>query len=142
MASSNGTTVPIVFIHGWKASVLVDKNTGVEKFNYAFSHLLGLGGPTLDLPMEWEQDGQQAYDDMIASHPCGNVSCLCGTVELAQLYGPLLRHLAGRRGAEHVHPFAYDWRRELAETSRNFETFLKEIATRYGGAKPQGIRDI
>lgn len=135
MATSSGeSTTPIVFIHGWKASVLIDKNTGEEKFNYAFSDLIGLSsGPTLDLPMEWEtnNDGRQAHDDMVASRPCRDVSCLCGTVKLAQLYGPILTHLATKVGHENVHTFAYDWRRELDETSRNFESFLENIQKKY-----------
>ncbi len=59
--TNESPAVPIVFIHGWKASVLVDKNTGMERFNYALPYLLGLGGPVLDLPMEWEEeDGSSA----------------------------------------------------------------------------------
>eukprot|EP00956_Cyclotella_meneghiniana_P001816 scaffold1997_cov79-Cyclotella_meneghiniana.AAC.1 len=144
--SGSNTTIPIVFIHGWKASVLVDKNTRDEKFNYAFPHLLGLGGPSLHLPMEWEEDEttgmkRQAYDDMVASHPTHDVSCLCGSIKLAKLYGPLLDHLAKKRGNENVHCFAYDWRRELTETSHKFEAFLEGIRSQYSktGVLPQVI---
>lgn len=144
MTAAPEVIVPIVFIHGWKASVLIDKNTHEEKFNYAFCHLLGLDGPTLDLPMEWEQQ-HQAYDDMIASHPCRDVSCLCGTIKLAQLYGPLLNHLKTQRSGSgsgpdnNVHTFAYDWRRELSETSTNFEIYLEGIQSQYNGITPQVI---
>ncbi|KAL9191569.1 hypothetical protein ACHAXT_001275 [Thalassiosira profunda] len=123
----------IVFIHGWKASVLVDAKTGAEKFNYAFSHLLGFGGNVLELPMERDAGGGQLHDDLVASEPTRNIECLCGSVTLAELYGPLLDHLAHKRKRD-VRAFAYDWRRELGETSQKLEAFLEDVKRETGRA--------
>ena len=51
---------PVVFIHGWKASVLADKRTGKNEFDYTFGVVTGLAAdPQIELPMEWDSDGNQ-----------------------------------------------------------------------------------
>lgn len=129
---------PLVFIHGWKASILVDKNSGSAEFAYAFSHILfGIGGDVIDLPMERDASGKQLEDNLVASEPFRYVSCACGTVKLASLYGPLLEHLEKSRGRD-VRPFAYDWRRDLTETEAKFETFLEGVKADTG-KEPQVV---
>jgi len=119
---------PIVFIHGWKASVLVSKKTGAVAFDFTLDRFLGLTpGNVLDLPMQWDPaTDQQLHDDLEASHPMTYVKCLCGTVKLLPVYGPLLEHL--RASGRDVREFAYDWRRDLAETSAAAEAFLRAVA--------------
>jgi len=128
---------PIVFIHGWKASVLVDRITGEEKFNYRLAQLLGFGdNDFLSLPMEWDKDGNQVKDNLEASKPCHNVKAFCGCATLAELYGPLLEHLKKSRD---VHTFTYDWRRSLDETALAFEKFIETVKYTSLGRAPQVI---
>lgn len=116
---------PVVFIHGWKASVLADKNTGKDEFDYTLGIMLGLAkDPSLELPLEWDSDGNQVKDNLIATEPCHSATCMCRMVKLGDIYGPLLDHLEKTRD---LHVFAYDWRVCLDETAANFTKFLINI---------------
>lgn len=126
MSTADSDLPPLVFIHGWKASILASKSTGKVQFDYTFDRLLGVtAGDVLELPMQWDSDGRQTRDDLEASHPTYDVKGLCGMLTLAQLYGPILKHL--RKEGRDVKEFAYDWRRDLDETSLSFEAFLEAV---------------
>lgn len=127
---------PVVFIHGWKASVLADKHTGKDEFNYTLGVVTGLAtDPSIELPMEWESNGNQVKDNLVATEACHSAACMCGMVKLGDIYGPVLDHLEKTRD---LHVFAYDWRLCLDETAANFTKFLinvKEIT----GQAPQVV---
>ena len=80
--------------------------------------------PALKLPLEWDTDGHQVKDNLIATEPCHSATCLYGLVKLGNIYGPVLDHL---RKTRDLHVFAYDWRRCLDETAANFEKYLVEV---------------
>jgi hypothetical protein len=127
---------PVVFIHGWKASILADSKTGKDEYNMTLPVLLGLAkDPALDLPLEWDNDDNQVKDNIIATEPISDVKCMCGTVKLADVYGPFIQHVEKTRD---LHIFAYDWRRCLDETAASFEQFLVEVKTSTG-QEPQVI---
>lgn len=127
---------PVVFIHGWKASVLADKHTGKDEFNYTLGVVTGLAtDPSIELPMEWESNGHQVKDNLVATEACHSAACFCGMVKLGDIYGPMLDHLEKTRD---LHVFAYDWRLCLDETAATFTKFLinvKEIT----GQTPQVV---
>mmetsp|Transcript_26151 Transcript_26151/g.31650 ORF Transcript_26151/g.31650 Transcript_26151/m.31650 type:complete len:387 (-) Transcript_26151:239-1399(-) len=129
---------PVVFIHGWKASILADHRTGEEKFNLSLSQCLGLGqDPDLTIPLQWDESGNQVKDELIATEPVSKVTCLCNRVTIANVYGPLIERLKATRTFE---MFTYDWRRCLDEASSLFETFLETaIKNDFGGQAPQVI---
>jgi len=132
---------PVVFVHGWKASVLVDCTTRQPKFDYNFRELItGRGGRgVLELPLEWDTvSGRQVTDNLVASHPCYDVKA-CGCLTIGKIYKPLISHLEEKYGFEKVHLFAYDWRRELDEHSHNLEAFLQDVAAKHEGQKPQVV---
>ena len=127
---------PVVFIHGWKASVLADKHTGKDEFNYTLGVVTGLAAdPSIELPMEWESNGNQVKDNLIATEACHSAACLCGMVKLGDIYGPVLDHLEKTRD---LHVFAYDWRLCLDETAANFTKFLISVKETTGQA-PQVV---
>lgn len=116
---------PLVFIHGWKASVLADKNTGKAEFDYTLPICLGLvKDPAIELPLEWGSDGNQVKDNLIATEPCHSATCMCRMIKIGKIYGPMLDHLEKTRD---LHVFAYDWRCCLDETATKFEKFLIEV---------------
>ena len=116
-------TPPVVFIHGWKASVLVDKNTSRPEFDYTLGTLLGLTrDPALELPLEFDSNGHQVKDNLVATEPCHSAR-FCG-IKLGDIYGPLLDYLEENRD---FRPFAYDWRRPLGETAASFREFLQQV---------------
>lgn len=126
---------PVVFIHGWKASVLVDKKSEKVEYDYTLGMVLGIArDPALELPLEWESDGAQVRDNLVAARACHSATGPCG-IKLSDVYGPVLDHLAARRD---LHIFTYDWRRCLAETGTAFEDFLGEVAKKTG-KKPQVV---
>lgn len=94
--------------------------------------------PSLALPQEWDprDGGRQVEDNLVATEPCHSASCLCGTVKLGDIYGPLLDHLERTRD---LHVFAYDWRRCLDETARLFEEFVAGVGEAAGGRAPQVV---
>jgi len=124
---------PVVFVHGWKASTLIDRKTQKEKYNLSLSQLLGFGDDTiLSMPLEFDKDGNQINDTLEPGEPLTEVKCCCDTITLANLYGPMIRHCQKTRD---FHTFVYDWRRCLDETRSKFETFLES----FSGEKPQVI---
>ena len=116
---------PVVFIHGWKASVLADKHTGKHEFDYTLGVVTGLAAdPQIELPMEWDSDGNQVKDNLVATEACHSATCMCRMVKLGDIYGPLLDHLEKNHD---LHVFAYDWRLCLDETAANFTKFLIHV---------------
>lgn len=140
-AKSATTLPPVVFVHGWKASVLVDRTSRQTKFDYNFVELItGRGGRgVLELPMEWDvANGRQVTDNLEASHPCYEVKA-CACITVGNIYKPLIRLLEDAYGSDKVHMYAYDWRRELNEHSQNLEVYLQDVAAMHGGQKPQVV---
>ena len=65
---------PVVFIHGWKASVLADKNTGKDEFSYTLGVVSGMAkDPKLELPMEWDSDGNQVKECRRSKIECSDM---------------------------------------------------------------------
>lgn len=115
----------MVFIHGWKASVLADKHTGGNEFDYTLGVITGLAAdPSIELPMEWDSSGNQLKDNLIATEACHSATFMCRTVKIGDIYGPLLDHIEKTRD---LHVFAYDWRFCLDETAANFTKFLISV---------------
>lgn len=142
---------PIVFVHGFKGSVLIDKDSGEEIFTYdnkLWQFVSGCGGGGIaDLPMEWENnDGmneidntnnrnnntnnnnnnikRQLRDNLVPGQISYNVKAFSGCCVIRRFYGPLIKHL--EKSGREVHLFLYDWRRELDETSQKLERFLEK----------------
>ena len=128
---------PVVFVHVWKASELVDCTTRQPKFDFDFRELItGQGGRgLLELPFEWDTvSGRQVTDNLVASHPCYDIKA-CGCLTIGQIYTPLISHLEEKYGFKTVHLFAYDWHRQLDEHSHNLEAFLQDVAAKHESKK-------
>jgi len=108
-------TIPLVFIHGLKGSVLKD-DAGYTYFINLWQGL-GCSSPQLALPLEWE-DGKQKTDKLHASEIFHSIAWL-------PVYGPFLTYINGL--ARSTYTFPYDWRRDLNETTERFQNFLREI---------------
>ena len=137
--TSSALLPPLVFIHGWKASVLTNKHTNKDEFDYTLGKCLGISSdPDLELPLELETDGTQVKDDLIPTSACHSATAdlICVKLKVAPIYGPLLDHLHKTRD---LHVFAYDWRMCLDETVAKFEQFLLDVTQRCDGQAPQVI---
>lgn len=115
--------------------MLADEKTGKNEFDYTLPMCLGLVNPKIELPLEWDSNGYQVKDNLIATEPCHSATCLCGTMKIADIYGPLMDHLKETRD---LHIFAYDWRYCLDETALKFEKFLAEVKETTG-QRPQVV---
>ena len=94
--TSSALLPPLVFIHGWKASVLTNKHTNKDEFDYTLGKCLGItSDPDLELPLELENDGTQVKDDLIPTSACHSATAdlICVKLKVAPVDGPLLDHL-------------------------------------------------
>eukprot|EP01118_Nematostelium_gracile_P010375 TRINITY_DN3566_c0_g1_i2.p1 TRINITY_DN3566_c0_g1~~TRINITY_DN3566_c0_g1_i2.p1 ORF type:complete len:278 (-),score=44.02 TRINITY_DN3566_c0_g1_i2:302-1084(-) len=111
--------VPIVFIHGMKGGSLVNELGTIVwvRATQAFWRDMG-PDESLELPLQWE-NGVQKRDGLKPGHVISKVS------GILKVYLPWL-DVAKSLGRP-FYEFAYDWRRDLFETSALFEEFLKGI---------------
>jgi pimeloyl-ACP methyl ester carboxylesterase len=129
MNAATSPLPPVVFIHGWKASVLADEKTGKTEFDYTLGRLLGIAkDPALELPLQWDENHNQVRDNLVAVNPCHSATAFCG-VKIGSIYGPMLDFLEKARD---LRTFAYDWRRPLDESAVLFEEFLVQVKEQCG----------
>jgi len=119
--SVNGVALPLIFIHGFKGSQLVDP-AGDTKWVTPFE-ALGLSSPSLSLPTQWDGD-QQNRDTLTAKRVLSDVMIVPKLVG-EKVYGPWLK--AAESFGVPFYPFAYDWRRDNLESLAAFETFVDRI---------------
>jgi hypothetical protein len=118
---------PLVFIPGIKGSVLSDAH-GVVRW-FTLSAGLDLSAPDLRLPLQWHGQVQE-QDVLVATAPLGAVGW-------HQVYAPFLNWatVTGRV----FRAFAYDWRRDNLESTREFVEFLEKVSGETAGAKVQVV---
>ena len=125
---------PLVFVHGIKGSHLRSVASGKRKYITARQALLPLGRQaTLGLPATWSEEGVQGCDDLEAEEPI--VDLRLGPISIPLVYQPFVNwasQWASKEG-RHYCSFAYDWRRDLAETGSKLEKFLERVAA--GGSQ-------
>ena len=116
---------PLVFIHGFKGSVLSDSKGGVRWITW--QQAFGLFSSDLSLPLHWNGEVQQR-DELVARAPLRAVAW-------QDVYAPFLNwaETSGRV----FRAFAYDWRRDNLENTAEFIKFLETVSRENGGARIQ-----
>lgn len=118
--------VPLVFIHGIKGGELQTEDGDVRWLSAP--QALALSTPDLALETRFEPSGQPR-DGLKPRGVLAKITIVPWIAEVG-IYGAFLE-AAGAMGAP-FHPFAYDWRRENAETVTAFETFLEGLKAKTG----------
>jgi len=113
------TTLPLLFVHGFKGATLIDTSTNSLEWLTA-AKALGLGRPPrIALPLEWDATGtRQASDSVRPGEPIWRVS------GIYSVYAPLLAW-GKRRGG--LAAFCYDWRRDLFEAADALLATLRSL---------------
>lgn len=124
------TLSPLIFIHGFKGSVLVDENGHVEWINALTA--LGIYRPKLALPLTWSQY-EQEHDELVAKEPISEVRIL-PIIPSMMIYGKWL-DAVNKYSDVNLLPFAYDWRRDNGETSLLFEKYIEKTLEESGKSK-------
>lgn len=119
---------PVIFIHGLKGSRLVTAAGRCDWLTGAMA--LGLRTPDLSLPIRFEGDCQ-VRDDRAAAAPLDKVTVVPWVFE-ENVYAPWLETL--RRSGRPWHAFAYDWRRDNAESAAAFKAFVEQVRREAGNA--------
>lgn len=119
---------PVIFIHGLKGARLVTPAGRCDWLTGAMA--LGLRTPDLALPCRFEGD-RQAGDDRAAAAPLDKVTVVPWVLE-ENVYGPWLETL--RRSGRPWRAFAYDWRRDNAESATAFKAFVEQVRREFGDA--------
>jgi len=116
----------LVFIHGIKGARLATDAGRVHWLTVA--QALGLSTPVLALPTRFGDGGQERD----ALHPAGVLTTLILVPRLVEIdvYGRWLA--AARALGRPFAPFAYDWRRDDAESVADFERFLEGVIRETG----------
>lgn len=96
---------------------------------FTLSAGLDLSAPDLRLPLQWHGQVQE-QDVLVATAPLGAVGW-------HQVYAPFLNWatVTGRV----FRAFAYDWRRDNLESTREFVEFLEKVSGENAGAKVQVV---
>lgn len=112
---------PLVFVHGFKGSYLVDSKTGSTEWITPLKAFgLFTSYPKLTLPLTWSSDDTQERDSIVSNgiiHSVGYVY---------SVYGPFLdwaSHSSGRR----FHAFSWDWRRSMYEAVDKLLAYLQDL---------------
>ena len=112
---------PVLFVHGFKGSVLENAQGDIDWVTGWQS--LGLQTPDLSLPEVWDGTVQK-HDGRHATQPLGTVRVIPWLWE-RDIYAPWLR------GAEDMgYPFstfAYDWRRDNAEAVAQLKHAMQQL---------------
>jgi pimeloyl-ACP methyl ester carboxylesterase len=120
---------PIVFVHGFKGATLVDAQGDTAWLGATTA--LGLRTPRLSLPLE-VASGVQAFDGLHATAPLERVRIVPGLVG-QDIYRPFLKAM---RASDHdFFSFAYDWRRDNAESLAQLIRFVQQVRDQHAGAK-------
>jgi len=113
-------SMQVVFVHGLKGSVLVDKDSGKcmwVKMRSVLRHAPEISNKAdvCDVTFPGEK-----YHDMIATDTLNEVGG-----GIVHIYGPFVR--AGqKRWKENFHCFVYDWRKDLVEIGKEFGQYLQK----------------
>jgi pimeloyl-ACP methyl ester carboxylesterase len=122
--------IPIVFVPALMGTTLVnDDNINVY---VTAATGMGLDTPNLKLPIKWNcNDGDvlpvQEKDDIRPSKPLKSIKL--GPIKILNQYSTFCKHF---EQYDNFHSFAYDWRRDLNETTNMLLEFLEYIKRRYG----------
>jgi pimeloyl-ACP methyl ester carboxylesterase len=127
--STGNDSTPIVFVHGFAGSTLVDSNGATKWLNLWEG--LGLKTPSLALPLTWESD-VQARDELKPGEVLKSVQLVPGLFGM-DIYGPWLEALGKLKRP--VYQFVYDWRRDPLEVNEEFKGFLARISAEHSGKK-------
>ena len=107
---------PLVFIHGFKGSTLLEPQGSLRWLTWW--QALGFASPDLSLPLHWNGDVQRR-DDLVAGAPLR-------TVARRDIYASFLDRASQSRLP--FYPFAYDWRRDNLANTQRFVEFLETIS--------------
>jgi len=121
---------PLIFIHGFKGSVLVDEAGHVEWINALTA--LGICRPNLALPLTWSKYVQER-DELVAKEPISVVRIL-PIIPGMMIYGKWLE-AANKYSDNNLLTFAFDWRRDNGETSFLFEKYIEKTLKESGKHK-------
>jgi pimeloyl-ACP methyl ester carboxylesterase len=119
---------PLVFIHGFKGSTLVNHDGEIQWLSGL--QALGLRTPNLALPLQWSGDAQ-ARDGLSAGQILDQVNVI-PWIASEKVYGPWLE--AAREMGHPFYPFAYDWRRDNLESLEQFSRFIESVRRENQGA--------
>eukprot|EP00041_Stephanoeca_diplocostata_P031431 m.978452 g.978452 ORF g.978452 m.978452 type:complete len:504 (-) comp23958_c0_seq1:1880-3391(-) len=114
---------PIVYVHGFKGSSLVHKETG--EINYGSPEcFLNMHSPDFSNPMRWDADGRIGRDDLVPGEILQDLKIF--GYRYVRIQGPVLEYLSKRaaRMGTSFHGYTYDWRREIDECAERFIDFL------------------
>ncbi len=118
---------PIVFIHGFKGSILSDSKASVRWITW--QQAFGLSSSDLSLPLHWNGKVQQG-DELVARVPVRAVAW-------QDVYAPFLNW--AETSDRVFRAFAYDWRRDNLENTAEFIRFLENVSRENGGARIQVV---
>ena len=97
-------------------------------------------GDQMRLPREYDAEGRQLHDELVADGIVADIRCCCGCVKVTEMYAPLLT-IGETHTGQDVVSFPYDWRRSPAEASTQLEAFIDaELASR--GGDPRGAQVV
>lgn len=126
-ASAGHPTPPLVFIHGFKGSTLLEPKGSLRWLTWW--QALGFASPDLSLSLHWNGDVQRR-DDLVVGAPLR-------TVARRDIYDSFLDRAS--RSRLPFYPFAYDWRRDNLPNTQRFVEFLETISEQNGDAKVQVV---
>lgn len=137
--SSISSTIPIVFVPALFGSELVRKNGDDNKIVYVTASIgLNIRSPDISLPLKWhykDDDSKslpkQHVDDIVPGMVLEQVKLSC--VTLLDQYSKFCQHYE-KKSASSFYSFAYDWRRDLNESTDNLVFFLERIKQKHNAA--------
>ena len=118
---------PLVFVHGFKGSVLSDSKGGVRWITW--QQAFGLSASDLSLPLHRNGEVQQR-DELVARVPLRAVAW-------QDVYARFLNWAS--TSGQVFRAFAYDWRRDNLENTAEFIKFLEKVSRENGGARIQVV---
>ncbi len=149
--------IPIVFVPALMGTTLYrhqqssDSRNDEEQSVYVTSAIgLGLDTPDLALPIEWKNNVRgdtdlyctndnsinqvptQSKDDILPGEALKSITldlCCCASITVLEQYASFYEQFEKFR---HFHTFAYDWRRDLNESTEYLLEFLEKIKSKYG----------
>lgn len=125
--------VPIVFVPGFQGSTL--SRSGSRVWGDALT-MMGCSSAHVDSSLEWEASATnggrpiQVKDD-VTEDGLFRVTC-CGCCTLGSGYGAIETWADAN---DHVHLFAYDWRRDIFETMMELKEFVEDVLVVHKNSK-------
>jgi pimeloyl-ACP methyl ester carboxylesterase len=134
--------IPIVFVPALLGTELIresDSSSKGDELVYVTPSIgLNLNSPEISLPLQWHHSEDhsslpvQAKDDIIPGKVMEKIKldCCC-PITLIDQYSTFCQHY---RSTHHsaFYTFAYDWRRDLNESTDNLLAFLEEVRSKHG----------